>query len=224
MDIKLMEAAPTHEERAAVDALLGPPVSAWEGGPRGSRYDAHVAIGGHEARARRHLLLPALVAVQSRVGWISEGALNYVCERLTVPPADAWGVATFYALLATSPRPRRVVHVCDDIGCRCKGAERLARTLEETLGPPLAHAPDGQHVVLDPDRAQWMRSPCLGLCDAAPAALVTEAGPRPLAQLVGSVTAEQVQALLGGSTPPAPTATTLSCRSAPPARPPRCAC
>ena len=210
MDIKLMEAAPTHEERAAVDALLGPPVSAWEGGPRGSRYDAHVAIGGHEARARRHLLLPALVAVQSRVGWISEGALNYVCERLTVPPADAWGVATFYALLATSPRPRRVVHVCDDIGCRCKGAEQLARTLEETVGPPLAHAPDGQHVVLDPDRAQWMRSPCLGLCDAAPAALVTEAGPRPLAQLVGSVTAEQVQALLGGSTPPAPTATTLS--------------
>ena len=28
---------------------------------------------------------------------ISEGALDYVCERLNVPPADAWGVATFYA-------------------------------------------------------------------------------------------------------------------------------
>ena len=54
----------------------------------------------------RHLLLPALQALQARVGWISEGGLGYVCDRLNVPPADAWGVATFYALLATSPRPR----------------------------------------------------------------------------------------------------------------------
>ena len=86
--------------------------------------DAHVAhVGGRDTRARRHLLLPALQALQARVGWISEGGLGYVCERLNVPPADAWGVATFYALLATSPRPRRVVHVCDDIACKC--AERM---------------------------------------------------------------------------------------------------
>ena len=57
----------------------------------------------------RHLLLPALQALQARVGWISKGGLGYICDRLNVPPADAWGVATFYALLATSPRPRRVV-------------------------------------------------------------------------------------------------------------------
>ena len=51
---------------------------------------------------QRHLLLPALQAVQSRVGWISTGALNYICQRLTVPPAEAFGVASFYALLSTS--------------------------------------------------------------------------------------------------------------------------
>ena len=48
----------------------------------GRRATGHVARGGHAARARRHLLLPALHAVQARVGWISEGALNYVCQRL----------------------------------------------------------------------------------------------------------------------------------------------
>ena len=62
-----------------------------------------------------------------RVGWISEGALNYICERLSVPPADAYGVVTFYALLSTVPRPRRVLHVCDDIACRCKGAAQGVR-------------------------------------------------------------------------------------------------
>ena len=45
----------------------------------------------------RHLLLPALHAAQARVGWISEGALNHICERLSVPPAEAYGVASFYA-------------------------------------------------------------------------------------------------------------------------------
>ena len=31
--------------------------------------------------------------------------MNYVCERLTVPPAEAYGVATFYAMFSTEERP-----------------------------------------------------------------------------------------------------------------------
>ncbi|MEO8451074.1 MAG: NAD(P)H-dependent oxidoreductase subunit E, partial [Gemmatimonadota bacterium] len=87
MDLHLLEAGPTPDERAAVDALLGAPAGGWDGGERQPR-DAHTAAGGHQARAQRHLLLPALHAVQARVGWISEGALNYIAARLTVPPAD----------------------------------------------------------------------------------------------------------------------------------------
>src|SRR5438552_238255 len=145
MDLHLLDAEPTGEEREAVDALLGPPRSGWDGGTRDPVRDTHVAFGGHAARAQRHHLLPALHAVQSRVGWISEGALNYVCQRLTVPPADAWGVATFYALFSTTPRPRRVLHVCDDIACRCRGANELIAALEKEAGPE-HHAPTNGHV------------------------------------------------------------------------------
>ncbi|HTL95806.1 MAG TPA: NAD(P)H-dependent oxidoreductase subunit E, partial [Gemmatimonadaceae bacterium] len=105
MDLKLLDVGPTDEEREVIDARLGPPASGWDGGERVADRDAHVAFGGHAARARRHELLPVLHAVQSRIGWISEGAINYICARLDVPPAEAWGVATFYALLATTPRP-----------------------------------------------------------------------------------------------------------------------
>ena len=104
MDLRLPETPPTDEERAAVDRALGPPRSSWDGGPRGSERDAHTARGGAEQRERRRELLPALQALQARVGWISEGGLGYVCERLSVPPAEAWAVATFYAMLATTPR------------------------------------------------------------------------------------------------------------------------
>lgn len=172
MDIKLTEAPASAEERAAVDDLLGPPQSQWEGGERDDPREGHVGYAGAAVRARRHLLLPALQAVQARIGWISEGAMDYVCERLNVPPADAWGVATFYALLSTTPRPRGVLHVCDDIGCKVKGADRICTALEASVGPAHAHAPHGEETHVNSDSMTWMRSPCLGMCDHAPAAFV----------------------------------------------------
>ncbi len=95
--------------------------------------EGHVATGGDAIRAKRHLLLPALWAAQSREGWISPGALNYICQRLSVAPADAWGVATFYAMFSVAPAPKTIVHVCDDIACRLAGGPELLAQLRRRL-------------------------------------------------------------------------------------------
>ena len=64
MDLRLTaKVAATGEERAAVDAVLGPAPSQWEGGARRPE-DAHMALGGRAARERRHLLITVLHAVQ----------------------------------------------------------------------------------------------------------------------------------------------------------------
>jgi NADH-quinone oxidoreductase subunit F len=165
MDLKFTDAKPTDEERDAVDDFLGPPESSWDGGER-TETDLRWARGGHEARDRRDLLLPALHAVNDRVGWISEGALDYVCRRLTVPPAEGYGVATFYAMFSVRPRPARVLHVCTDLACAARGSGALTAGLEDRLGPA-GQARDG---------VVWQSSPCLGLCERAPAALVIQAG------------------------------------------------
>ena len=173
MDLHVIGPLASPAERSAVDAVLGPPESGWRGGPRDSANEGHAARGGHEARSRRDQLLPALHAIQSRIGWISQPALNYVCRRLTVPPADAWGVATFYALFSTRARPPVVAHVCDDIACRLAGAEEVCADLERAFGPTGTPGPGTP----EPGAGStWLRSPCLGLCDRAPAALVTIAG------------------------------------------------
>ena len=112
MDLRLGTVAASSAERAAVASVLGPAVSRWEGGTRADETEGHVAYGGHEARSRRHLLLPVLRAVQEQVGWISEPALDHICERLTIARADVYGVATFYGLLTVEPRAPRVIHVC----------------------------------------------------------------------------------------------------------------
>jgi NADH-quinone oxidoreductase subunit F len=119
----------------------------------------------------RHLLLPALHAAQARAGYISEGALNHICARLDIPPAEAYGVASFYAMFSLSPRAPVVVHVCDDIACRTRGADEICRALEAQAGKAGEPSADG--------RATWLRSPCLGLCEQAPAMLVQAAGAPP---------------------------------------------
>ena len=194
MDIRRVEASPSGAERQAIDALLGPPISAWDGGARGSKRDAHVAtVGGADSRAMRHLLLPALQALQARIGWISEGGIGYVCDRLNVPPADAWGVATFYALLATSPRPRRVMHICDDIACKCRGVDQLIAELERASSSAPAASSTSD---LEAPASAWHRSPCLGMCDQAPAAYVTIAGEHPQELQIGRVTLARVKEVL----------------------------
>jgi len=191
MDVRLLDAEPTAAERDAVDAFLGPSLAAWAG--TDATENGHAAHGGHAVRSQRHMLLPTLHALNERAGWISPGGLNYVAERLTVPPADVYGVATFYALFSVDERPPRVVHVCDDIACRCAGSEELIARL----------GPEG---VAD-NGATWLRSPCLGQCDRAPAALLTEAGETAVERELTAVDAEQVLAVLGGATPSPPQST-----------------
>ncbi|MEK7466425.1 MAG: NAD(P)H-dependent oxidoreductase subunit E [Planctomycetota bacterium] len=172
MDLRLTGPEPTDTERASVDSVLGSPVSGWAGGERDLATESHTALtGGHEARSRRDLLLPALHAIQNRFGWIPPGALRYVCERLTVPPAEAYGVATFYHMFSTTPRPAAVAHVCDDIACRIKGSEKVCAELEKKLGPA-GHGHAGTP-------ATWQRSPCLGQCERGPAAMIVRAGEKP---------------------------------------------
>ncbi|WP_405542342.1 NAD(P)H-dependent oxidoreductase subunit E [Streptomyces phaeochromogenes] len=184
MDLRFGDSKPTDEERAAIDTLLGPPESSWEGADR-SDADLRWARGGREARERRDLLLPGLHAVNDRIGWISEGALDYLCRRLTVPPAEAYGVATFYAMFSVKPRPATVLHVCTDLACAAAGASELCAGVEARLGL-------GSGVSVE-------RSPCLGLCERAPAALAIKAGDPVRTAVSAPATVER--AVLAASSP-----------------------
>jgi NADH-quinone oxidoreductase subunit F len=199
LDIRTTGGPPTAGEIAAVDGFLGAPESLWEGGTR-VEGDDHLAYGGSATRSRRHLLLPVLHAVQDHAGWVSRGALEYACRRLSIPPADAYGVASFYARFALEERPPLAVHVCDDIACKCAGADALCEALEKGFGP--AGVPDAAGF------SAWYRSPCLGLCDRAPAALVERAGTgRHHAEArIAPATHEAIDAVLDGNWPaPEPT-------------------
>jgi NADH-quinone oxidoreductase subunit F len=186
LDLHLTDAQATAEERGAVDSDLGAPESSWQGGERQSA-DTRAAING-DAHGRRHRLLPVLHAIQKRIGWISPGAINYVSLRLDVAPAEVHGVASFYGMFSLQPRPRVVAHVCDDIACVTRGSEKVCAELESSLGPAGSPCSGG--------RAVWLRSQCLGLCERAPAALVSSAGERFRERVLAPASAEAVQSLI----------------------------
>ena len=176
MDIRTSGGPPTDAEIAAVDGVLGAPVSLWEGGER-TPADDHLARGGHASRSRRDLLLPALHALQDEIGWISRGGLEYACRRLDVPPADAYGVATFYDRFALDQQPPLTVTVCDDVVCKCAGADDLCRAFDDAV---------------------VRRSPCLGLCDRAPAARVERSGRAHAEGRLAPASIDGITQLLGG--------------------------
>lgn len=208
MDLKYTGAVPSDAERDAVDTLLGPPPSGWEGGDERTAGDLRWATGGASAaRDRRDQLLPALHAVNDRVGWISEGALDYICRRLTVAPAEAYGVATFYAMFSVRPRPAKVLHVCTDLACAARGSASVCADLTERLGPPGTPA----------EGAVWQESPCLGLCERAPAALLLRAGPE--SGQPSSQDAPRLSAVVAPATAPDLLATARTPEAGPPEPP-----
>ncbi len=156
MDLRFPDAPATEAEHAALDAVLG-------GKAGRSSADAWTTEEGgvHRAASLRHLLLPGLHALQDRIGFLSEGGLTELCRRLDVPPAEAYGVATFYHLLSTEPGPPRSVYVCEDLACM------------------RAATPIDVHTFDNDDQFRVVHAPCLGLCEQAPAALVLEAGEAP---------------------------------------------
>jgi NADH-quinone oxidoreductase subunit F len=147
MDIRVHGPEADSSERAAIDSVL------------------------HDAQPKRDLLLPVLHAVQSRFGWLPPGALNYICRRMGLPPAEVFGVATFYRLFSLTPRAANVIHICDDLACRLQGAERICAEAEATAGG-LAFGHSGGDWT-------WERTACLGQCERAPVALVIQAGASP---------------------------------------------
>ena len=186
MDLHLTDAQATTEERAAVDLELGVPQSGRQdcGQQTVDTRDTCDAVD----HPSRHLLLPALRAIQNRMGWISPGALNYVASRLDVAPAEVYGVASFYGMFSLQPRPRVVAHVCDDIACITGGSDKLCAELEATLGGSGSPCAEG--------RAIWLRSQCLGLCERAPAVLVSSAGERSRERVLAPASPTGVQTLV----------------------------
>lgn len=128
--------------------------------------------------AREAACVEALKIVQERHRWVSDEHLKDVAALLGMTPAELDAVATFYNLIFRRPVGRHVVLLCNSVSCWIKGAEPVARALQQRLGIAMGETtPDGRLTLLP--------IVCLGACDHAPVMMVDE-------DLHHDVTIEQV--------------------------------
>jgi formate dehydrogenase beta subunit len=139
--------------------------------------EAQVRVPGVEARAGKFpgpSLIPALNAIQERVGWLPREELVALSRDVHRPLYEIEGLISFYPHFRTDPPKKVQLRVCHDLSCWLRGAdERIAR-LKERYGA-------------DED-VEFVEGSCLGRCDYAPACTVNEA-PEPMDGAYGAVEA-----------------------------------
>ena len=132
------------------------------------RIDIEAALERYRGRGRE-ALLPVLWELQGAYGSISPEQAHRISHVLRVPEADIFGVIGFYALFHDEPTGQRIIRVCTDPSCALAGADDVLRETCVRLDiAPDETTADGEYTV--------EHSPCLGLCDYAPAALVSRRG------------------------------------------------
>ncbi len=110
-------------------------------------------------------LIAVMQTLSHAIGYLPEAGLRLVAERLGVPLADVFHVATFYHAFSLKPKGRHIIKVCMGTACHVRGAPRvldeIARKLQIAAGETTA---DGAFTLETVN--------CLGACALGPVVVV----------------------------------------------------
>jgi formate dehydrogenase beta subunit len=137
--------------------------------------EAQARVPGVEARAGKFpgpSLIPALKAIQERVGWLPREELVALSRDVHRPLYEIEGLVSFYPHFRTDPPKKAELRVCHDLSCWLRGADERIAAIKERYGS-------------DAD-VEVVEGSCLGRCDIAPAGTVNEA-PVPLDEVDAAV-------------------------------------
>ncbi len=121
------------------------------------------AVPGVEARAgkfRGPSLIPMLMEIQGRLGWLPREELEALARGHKRPLYEIQGLVSFYPHFRTEPPTGVTVRVCHDLTCWLNGAEDRIAQLHQQYG--------------DAGDVEVVEISCPGRCDIAPAATVDE--------------------------------------------------
>jgi len=114
---------------------------------------------------RAEMLIQILQDVNSEYKYLPENALKYISERLQVPLAQVYHVATFYTAFSLTPRGKHLIRVCVGTACHARGALRVLEELERRLEIRAGETTEDRQFTLETVN-------CLGCCALAPVVVV----------------------------------------------------
>ena len=105
--------------------------------------------------------------VQREIGDVPQEAIDLIAAELGIHRVEVEGLVSFYAFYGDGPHGRIVIRLCNDVVDRLQGADKVAEALSEELGIPFGGTTEDGLFSL-------RHTPCIGMSDQAPAALVND--------------------------------------------------
>ena len=135
-------------------------------------------------------LIPILQEVQDEYRYLPQEVLTFVATSLGLPPAQVYGVATFYAHFTLAPRGKYTIRLCDGTACHVRNSIPILDALRKRLGL-------SEQRKTTPDMLFTVETvSCLGACGLAPVVVINEEvhglmNPEKALQLVDEIQAKE---------------------------------
>ena len=116
---------------------------------------------------KRSAALPLLHLVQEDQGYISPEAIEWIAQKLEVPPIAIYELVTFYPMFRQQPIGRRHIRVCRTLSCALMGGYKTCQEFEKEFDThPGEISPDGEVTI------EFVE--CLASCGTAPVIMIDE--------------------------------------------------
>ena len=133
-------------------------------------------------RTQQGCLMPIMQEAQSIYGYLPLEVQQIIARELEISVEEVYGISTFYAQFALSPKGKYNISVCLGTACYVKGAGLLMDKLESLLGIKNGEISDDRKFSLDATR-------CIGACGLAPVLTVNE-------EVYGRLTPDMIKGIL----------------------------
>ena len=112
-------------------------------------------------------LIMVLQDIHDAYNFLPCEALKHVAQRLNVPLAKVFSVATFYKAFSLKPRGKKIIRVCLGTACHIRGGEQVTQEFERLLKIKRAETTEDMEYTLETVN-------CVGACAMAPVVVVNE--------------------------------------------------
>jgi NADH:ubiquinone oxidoreductase subunit E len=111
---------------------------------------------------RKENLIAILQELQGSLGYLPMKGMETVAEKLRIPLAQVYGVATFFHQFRLSPRGKHMILMCMGTACHLKGANQNYEALRNFLKL------EGDEDTTGDGEFTLIRVRCMGACSLAP--------------------------------------------------------
>ena len=116
---------------------------------------------------KRSALLPILHAVQAEQGYVSDEAMEWIAQKLSIQPVNVLEVVTFYPYFRRKAFGKHHIRICRTLSCAMNGSYNILEVFKQEFG--CAPGENSEN-----DLVTFEFAECLASCHTGPNVLVDD--------------------------------------------------